>query len=231
MKKFMRKGFAIVMALTMVFAMSVSAFADTAGTATMKYYIPTSYTNELTSEVKVPTIPSYYTDSSVSGMKGVSAEVDLSGITGWLVTPPENFQGLYNYDSSVPYIPTVFDVLYAGGTSKGETAGEDGTANKSMTYGFDTYSYSESGVPMHGIYFGKLSNLSTDTFDSYYDPADGSGYWMGYSWSLYAVPASETNFNPAAPDATYKTDLYANNIAAADGYTYYMIFEYNEEMW
>lgn len=62
MKKFMRKGFAIVMALTMVFAMSVSAFADTNSgdmTVTVKldsrsYDLESSMANLPEYEVTVP---------------------------------------------------------------------------------------------------------------------------------------------------------------------------------
>lgn len=220
MKASLRKFLVVLMALTMVLGMTSMSFATT-GNCTVKCYIPTSYYNDIAEETVSPTIPSYFTDLSVSGMKGISKTVDLSQITDWTVTPPEGFTGLLNTDPELPYLPTAFDALYTGYTNAGETS-------ETLEYGFDTYAYSETGVPMHGIYFSKLAGLTSDTFDSYYDPTDYSGYWLGYAWTLYDVPAN-TSFDPADPDEQYKTDLYANNIVATAGHTYYMIFEYNEE--
>lgn len=222
MKTNLKKGLSLVLALVMVFAMTTAAFAST-GTCTIKAYIPTAYENYFAGTTVEPNIPSYYTDSSVSGMKGLSCTVELSKITGCAVETPSGFTGLLNTDSELPYLATAFDVLYTGLVAAGETS-------ETLEYGFDMYSYTETGTPMHGIYLNKIGNLTSDTFDSYYDSTTGSGYWVGYSWSLYDVPAN-VNFNPAQPDEAYKTNYYANNIVGTEGHTYYMIYECNEEIW
>ena len=233
------KILALLLALAMVFVMSVPAFAST-GNCTVKFYVPTQYMDEYGGgtgnvEIVTPTLPDSYTNSQYSNsyvhpdgiavngtLKTKTADINLGEINGWLVTPPEGFHGLYNYNPNETYIPTVFDAIYKAGTITGETA-------TSLTYGFDTYAVSTSGVPMHGIYFNTISGLGNDQFDTYYDPTDNSGYWIGYSWNLYVVPEN-VSFNPAAGqhDDTYKSDLYANNVAASAGYTYYMIYEYTE---
>lgn len=53
MKRQMKKGLAIVLALVMVFAMTATAFANTNGTATIKFYI---YDEEQNTSWKVDTV-------------------------------------------------------------------------------------------------------------------------------------------------------------------------------
>ncbi len=254
MKKLMNKRvLAVMLALVMVFAMSASAFADTTGTCTVEFYMPGQFYDIMTCETQNTTRTGSYTDSGldvpIDGSEAGDVEgetnlykctgtVNLANITGWSVTPPLGFQGLYNYNTENTYNPTVFDVIYnLAVTQKNETAAAETKVNGVITnpaanqfvYGFDTESYLQNGTPAHGIYISRMSTQQTYTIDELYDSE--TNYWMGYSWSLYAVPAG-TTFNPANPDATYKTDLYANNIVATAGYTYYMIYEFNlEEDW
>ena len=42
-KRTMKKGLAIALALVMVFAMTATAFADTTGTCSVKFYVPEKY--------------------------------------------------------------------------------------------------------------------------------------------------------------------------------------------
>ena len=140
------------------------------------------------------------------------------------VSLPNGFTGWYNTTGNV------FDAIYnLAVVQKGETAAlYDTTAanDAPFVYGFDTPSYTESGVRADGIFINKLSGNVTNALDT-----DNTSYWVGYSWSFYAVPASVSSFNPLNPDATYKSELYTNNVNAASGYTYYMIYEYNEQYW
>jgi hypothetical protein len=201
-----KKLTALLFVVLLIFSMSMTAFATT-GAVSVKFYIP---------EVDEITIPTGYTYAGIDldsvGWYYFGNTVDLSDINGCPVAVPENFSG-----QTFPgpgYVDTVFDVLYNSAvTKKHETVGTD------FVYGFDM-----ANTP-NGIYIDKLSGISTITISSTYDPATGHGSWAGYAWNLYAVPSGAT-FNALSHDATYRTTLYANNIAAVSGYTYYMIFEY-----
>ncbi len=200
-----KKLTALLIVLTLLFTLSATAFA-TAGTAFVKFYIPNG----------VVSIPSDYSiagvDASYKLWYSHNDSVNMTNITGCTVTLPSGFQGatLPSPTDGTTYAVTVFDVLYMGGTA----------AQGTFSYGFDTYN------SPNGIYVDTLSGIGTITQSSSYDPNTGHGSWSGYSWNLYVVPAGAT-FNPLNHDSTYLASLYANNIAAIAGATYYMILEFS----
>ena len=231
MKNF-KKLLSIVMVLVMVFAMTATAFADTTGTCNVKFYVPAKYA-DLTETYHNLQHSGY----SVYGQKEdvmTGEEVDVYEYSGTVnlatmshpaVSLPDGFAGWYNTSGNV------FDAIYnLAVTQKGEAValyGSTEAAEAPFVYGFDTPSYTETGIRADGIFINKLSGNSTTALDTDYET-----YWVGYSWSFYAVPASAVaTFNPLNPDDTYKSDLYTNNINATNGYTYYMIYEYNEQYW
>lgn len=232
MKRQMKKGFAIVLALIMVFAMTATAFADTTGTCSVKFYVPEKYA-DLTESYHTLGHSGY----SVYGQKEdvitgedvnvyeYAGTVNLATMNHPEVELPNGFAGWYNTTGNA------FDAIYnLAVVQKGEAAALYGSTEATtalFVHGFDTPSYTETGVRADGIFISKLSGNSTTALDTDYET-----YWAGYSWSFYAVPASaEETFNPLNPDNTYKSDLYTNNVNAAAGYTYYMIYEYNEQYW
>ena len=228
-KRTMKKGLAIVLALVMVFAMTATAFANTSGTVNVKFYVPEKYAD--LGETYHNLAHDGYTyygqraDAVTSANVNVyelAGTVNLANMTAPAVTLPQGFQGLYNTGGNV------FDVIYNFAvTQKGQTATEYPTTTGDFVYGFDTPSYTETGVRADGIFINKLSGNGTNTLAT-----DNTSFWWGYNWSLYAVPSSAAaSFNPLNPDETYKSKLYTNNVNAVDGYTYYMIYEYNEESW
>lgn len=226
-KRTMKKGLAIVLALVMVFAMTATAFANTSGTVNVKFYVPEKYADiGETYHYLAHDGYTYYgqrADAITSANVNVyelAGTVNLANMTAPAVTLPQGFQGLYNTGGNV------FDVIYNFAvTQKGQTVTEYPITTGDFVYGFDTPSYTETGVRADGIFINKLSGNSAVTLDS-----DNESFWVGYSWSFYAVP-SGTTFNPLAPDETYKSELYTNNVNASAGYAYYMIYEYNEETW
>lgn len=230
MKKNLKKVLAVVLALTMVFAMTATAFADTTGTVNVKFYVPEKYA-DLNGDYQTLAKDGYtlcgqradaYTGEPIN-VYAYTGTVNLATMTHPAVTLPDGFQGWYNNNGNV------FDAIYnLAVTQKQETAALYNTTaanNAAFVYGFDTPSYTETGVRADGIFINKLSGNSAVTLDS-----DNESFWVGYSWSFYAVP-SGTTFNPLAPDETYKSELYTNNVNASAGYAYYMIYEYNEETW
>lgn len=237
MTKNKRKVIALMMAMVMVmasmFAVTTSAFAETDGNVNVKFYVPEKYVDlnfedqQLNHVGYTPygTKTDLVSDETVTVYEK-SGTVDLSAINTSTVALPDGFHGLYNYDSSVAYLPTAFDVIYNFAvTQKGETTSLYPDTGAAFVYGFDTPSYTEQGVRADGIFVNKLSNNGTETLDT-----DNMSYWLGYSWGFYAVPG-ETNFDPLNPDETYKVPVYANNLVAENGYTYYMIYEYSETTW
>ena len=231
MNRKFKKGLAIVLALAMVFAMTATAFANTTGTVNVKFYVPEKYAD--LGETYHNLAHDGYTyygqraDAMTSANVNVyelAGTVNLANMTAPAVTLPQGFQGLYNTGGNV------FDVIYNFAvTQKGETAALYGTTaanSAAFVYGFDMPSYTQSGARADGIFINKLSRNVTNTLDT-----DNTSFRVGYSWSFYAVPANVSNFDPLNPDVTYKSDLYTNNVNAASGYTYYMIYEYNEQTW
>lgn len=235
MNRKFKKGLAIVLALVMVFAMTATAFADTTGTCSVKFYAPDSFYDDI-QEVTVQVDTSALDYDATTGLYAKSYDnASLSGITGYAVELPSGFVGYLNPDLTLPYIPSLFDVMYReiGSTNVCRVDSDVQDANKDSChtwYGADTSAYSTSGVPMHGFYFSKLFNISTYSIDSLYDTDEGFGYWYGYSWSLYDVPAN-TSFDPTNPNETYKSDMYPSNLEAKSGHTYYWIYELNSEEW
>lgn len=228
-KRTMKKGLAIVLALVMVFAMTATAFASTSGTVNVKFYVPEKYADlGETYHYLTHDGYTYYgqrADAITSANVNVyelAGTVNLANMTAPAVTLPQGFQGLYNTGGNV------FDVIYNFAvTQKGQTVTEYPITTGDFVYGFDTPSYTETGARADGIFINKLSGNGTNALDT-----DNATYWVGYNWSFYAVPNSAAaSFNPLNPDETYKSKLYTNNVNAADGYTYYMIYEYNEEYW
>lgn len=236
MKKNFRKVLSVVMILTMVFAMTATAFADTTGTVNVKFYVPKKY-----ADLKGNYQQLNNTGYTLYGQKAdvvteeavdvyeYAGTVDLATIAHPSVDLPDGFAGLYNDNGNA------FDAIYnLAVNKKGETVakyGESGADSASFVYGFDMPSYTESGARADGIFINKLSGNGTAALDYNYGAA-GESYWLGYSWSFYVVPKdAAATFDPLNPDATYKSDLYQNNVNAADGYTYYMIYEYNEQYW
>ena len=234
MKNF-KKFLSIAMVLVMVFAMTATAFADTTGTCSVKFYVPAKYA-DLTETYHNLQHSGY----SVYGQKEdvmTGEEVDVYEYSGTVnlatmshpaVSLPDGFSGLYNTSGNV------FDAIYnLAVTQKQEAAavyGSTAASSALFVYGFDTPAYTESSARADGIFINKLSGDSTVTLDYSYGDV-GESYWLGYSWSFYVVPATVTDFDPLNPDETYKSDLYTNNVNATDGYTYYMIYEYNEQTW
>ena len=234
MKNF-KKFLSIAMVLVMVFAMTATAFADTTGTCNVKFYAPNSFYDDIQGEtVQVDT--SEFTYDATTGLYAKSYDnASLSGITGYAVALPSGFVGYLNPDLTLPYIPSLFDVMYReiGSSNICRVDSSVQTENKDSYhtwYGVDMSAYSTSGVAMHGLYFSKLFDISTYSIDSMYDVDEGYGYWYGYSWSLYDVPAN-ASFDPANPTASYKSDMYPSNLQATAGHTYYWIYELNSEEW
>ncbi len=222
--KFLRKALVVTMALVMVFAMSATAFAAT-GTATVKFCAP-----GVMFDGSGYTYPEYYEYDGNIGWSTYSLPIDLSTITGLdsEITLPAGFTGQYNNDPTAEYVPTAFDLFYKAIITADESRAPEGSpdaANCLFNYGFDMVN------SPNGIYMSKITGLST--FQEVYDPSPvvGSSFWSGYSWSFYVVPDTVTDFDITAPDEAYKSWFYANNVAAQDGYTYYMIYEYNEVTW
>ncbi len=230
-----RKVFAVVMALvmtmSMMFATTVSSFAAT-GNANVKFYVPEKY---MDLEGTYQTLG--HEGYSLYGQKmDIMAEenvnvyeyagtVDLSAIKESTVTLPSGFHGLYNNEGDGEYLPTAFDAIYnVAVNQKKEAATQYPTTTGKFVYGFDTPSYTTQGVRADGIFLNKLSGNGTSTMYS------DSNTWWGYSWSFYVVP-NNASFDPLNPDATYKSDLYTNNVIADKDHTYYMIYEYNEQYW
>ena len=204
--KTVKKITALLFVLTLLFTLSATAFATT-GTASVQFYVPAG----------VVTIPSGYSyaglDSNNTPWFSYSNTANLTAITSCPVTVPSGFQGAVLPGTG--YVDTVFDALYyVAVTVKGESVGSE------FIYGFDTYN-----TP-NGIYIDTLSGIGTITVSSTYNPSTGHGSWAGYSWNMYVVP-SGASFNPLNPNTAYLASLYANNIAAAKGETYYMILEFS----
>lgn len=223
-KKFIKKLFIVAMALTMVFAMSATSFAAT-GTATVKFCAPGGMYDG-----SGYTYPSYYVFDDTIGWSTYALPIDLSTITGLdsEITLPAGFAGQYNNDPTAEYVPTAFDLFYKAIKTAGESRASEGSPNAAnclFNYGFDTFN-----TP-NGIYMSKIVGLATDEIQSQYSSVPGGSYWSGYSWSFYAVPDTVTDFDITDPDEAYKSWFYANNVAAQNGYTYYMIYEYNEVTW
>ena len=231
MNRKFKKGLAIVLALAMVFAMTATAFAETTGTVNVKFYVPEKYADLEGNYHNFSHVG--YTlygqkEDPVTGdnidVYGYVRTANLATMARPAVTLPNGFQGLYNTNGNV------FDAIYdVAVTQKGETAALYGTTaanSAAFVYGFDMPSYTQSGARADGIFINKLSGNVTNALDT-----DNTSYWVGYSWSFYAVPTNVSNFDPLNPNVTYKSDLYTNNVNAASGYTYYMIYEYNEQTW
>ena len=203
---------------------------STTGTVNVKFYMPEKYA-DLNGDYQMLakggyTLCGQRADANTGELINVYAytgTVNLATMIRPAVTLPDGFQGWYNNNGNV------FDAIYnLAVTQKQETAALYNTTaanNAAFVYRFDTPSYTETGVRADRIFINKLSGNSAVTLDS-----DNESYWLGYSWNFYAVP-SGTTFNPLAPDETYKSEPYTNNVNAAAGYTYYMIYEYNEETW
>jgi len=241
MKKILnKKVLGVLLAVMMLFSLSAPAFA-TGTTATVKIYMPNYYFNYAANDYEGDYIYTNHTGYSYAGTRAdvftgedvdvysyTCAAVDYSTITDWLVTVPgtiNDWHPLYNYSGT--YVPTVFDVIYKSVVNgKGEATSIYPDTTYPFVYGFDSPAViPNTTIRADGIFARQISSTEENCFET-----DYYSYWIGYGWMIYAVPSSAANtFDPLAPDTTYLIDLYANNVPAQDGYTYYVIFEYAEK--
>lgn len=201
-----KKLVVLMVVLAMVFALSTTAFAAT-GTVTVVFEMPDSYVdvNGVTQSIaplEFTTTQNYSHDTTNHKYIYTLSNVNLSSVGV--------ASGQY-----APDTPTLFDVIYyAAVTIRQEN-------NTGFVYGYDSSPW--TGNP--GYYITMLSGLSTIEIDSDYDPNTGSGYWKGYSWALYCVNGT------GAPTSSDMVNVYASNIAAANGQTIYMVFQYSNQVW
>lgn len=241
MKKILnKKVLSVLLAVMLLAALAAPAFA-TGTTATVKLYMPEYYFNPSLNDWEGDYVDTYHTDYTYAGTRAdaytyedvdiysyTCTAVDYSTITDWLISIPAeitDWHPLYNYSGD--YIPTVFDVIFKSVVNgKGEATSIYPSVTNPFVYGFDSPAViSNTLTRADGIFIRQISSTEEDCFDT-----DYTTYWIGYGWRIYAVPASAANtFDPLDPDPTYLIPLYANNVPAQDGYTYYVIFEYAEE--
>jgi hypothetical protein len=212
-----KKLTALLLVLTLLFALSATAFADTTGTVNVKFLVPMSYT-----------------------LPGATTPTTFPQPTGYSVSTA--FPGYYEYTANNLNLSTVasfdegndlnvFDVIYETAVNiKGESDAElaDATSSTLFVYHYDANpAYNTSP----GYVIDRLSGLETDTLVS------TGNTWAGFYWSVYGVPAGVTYdvthpiYNAATYSNLYQLGSYTSNVEAETGYTYYMVYEYSAMSW
>ena len=212
MKRQMKKGLAIVLALVMVFAMTATAFAsDTITPVEVSYPM----------NVKVVMLAEGETVTDVSGVThqitgvmemgndGAGVPVQFTSpfstiFTSYLPTNPGSAHQLNGY-------PTVMDAICKAYLNvNGPTAG--------ISLGWD----SNPSEGPEGAYLTTLFGNTTITTVS------GLYRWEGYSWSIYLNETTDTwNANTRSGKIPY----YASNVQIQNGDTIYVMYENNVETW
>ena len=254
MKKILnKKVLGVLLAVMMLFSLSAPAFA-TGTTATVKVYVPEYVIDDYAFDYVYTGVDSatgyvYAGDGEdilgdpVSYYSYTSSPITISSITGWTVTPPTGFQGIYNNNPNLPYLPTVFDVIYkAMVNGRGETPhvyNPNGANNSGFVYDFKMPIYNSLGGREDYIYLYTISDVAEHVNYEYHPTAAEiaaagepiPSIWYGYVHHIYCVPDTVTDFDPLAPDSTYLADYYGNNILAGVDYTYYLIYELDYQEW
>jgi len=210
-----KKLTALLIVLTLLFALSATAFADTTGTVTVTFLVPESYT-----------LPGETTPTTISCPSGYSASADFDGFYEYTVNV--NLAEISNPFTGGNDL-NVFDVIYKVVSAKPESIATLANATSSTQFVYHVDNSPQIGVA--GYVIDRLSGLETDTVQS------TSNSWAGLFWSVYGVPSGVEYdvTDPVYDEATYSNEYqltsYTSNTEAETGYTYYMVYEYSSMSW
>ncbi len=207
MKKQMKKIFAVVMALTMVFAMSASAFA------TDDVITPSPVNYPLTAHVMIYAEGETVTDvnGTVHHTNAAYAEDDVVFNSAGTVFTQYLPAGTDTSGHQLNGYPTILDAickLYV----------ESNGSNDGLVMGWDSNPYEGP----QGAYITTLFDNSTITTVS------GLYRWEGYSWTIYLNDTTDTW---DAETRTGKIPYYASNIQIQEDDQIYVLYEKNVETW